>query len=548
MNFTRGKLFIFVLLAVGGLASVRSQETVENDQLQKLKARLNPEVQPWSLEYVVERVAEHLATIHESKRPRIRYFDMSELPQARLPEATAALFFWVNSTSSDVLVSRPQPVPNSGNRLFWVDLRNLRWTATAWEAVAAEDPFFREPLIPSDSPALAYIRSVTGSSSIVLKSAWWCYYASDTSLFLKGNETKADNAFYYTLLYSENIGKVKRKVRKEISAKDKDGKTIRKTVEEEVEEEVRGAVPQNVKEFERFWGINDKLLIRFPTDQGAVVDEADSIVSLHNRILRRRRTELGAYWQSYDVFRSVGEQDFIETLPRPPKIKHDASEHILQDGKGAQIYFLAAGDGARLEFGDPRVVRDTISGGPPIVRVGASCAACHVNGIIPMKNEAKTIKDSGLKLVPLDEDFERSRRQFYDGDLDRLVTIDQGEYAVFIKAANGLLPQENASQFGQARAAYAAPLSLQQAARECGASVQEFSDAISLGTKGRLGRLLTDGRPVPRSSWDFGLFQEAYMLLLHHRSLKNPTTSLGYYMSQMPCVPGSPGMCLPLPR
>lgn len=502
-----------------------------------LRAQLNPETPNWSPDYVMDRVAEHLATVSEYGRSRIRYFSLAEVPRQQLSESIASLLFWCPSMSITPVVYRPQPVPDSDGRLWWIDLDWYHWTEEAWENISKEDPYYRNPIVSSDNKGLKYILATTKSNAVV-RGDWFVYFASDTSLFLRKGETKADNAFYYQLLYSSN--QIEQEVVEKKTVMDKWQVPYKRTrqerdryghmttveyydwvVEERPREELTkvkkkiNKVPQNLNEFKKFWEATGEHLKRFPIERGAVVDEGESFVSFQNRVLERDRTAIGVFWQSFDVFRTAGDQDFVESLPTPPK-KFDASELIVQDAKGAQIYLLTDGQGNRLEFADPRLVHDSVSGGNFSVITAKSCVACHVQGIIPVKNEIPLMIKHGaeiLALKPLDERI----NSFYLGNLDRLVKIDQDEYTEFVRTCNGLTPEENARQFTKARNNYDRPVDLKQAARELGSNFEELASALSITTKGRLGRLILDGKSIPRRTWELGLYAEAGLLLLEYR-------------------------------
>lgn len=540
--------------------------------LDKLRQKVNPEFPAWSPEQVFERVAEHLAVFQQNlievggaatpegleearlyaalQASYLVYFDLSDVPRSVLPQGNAALQFTANSASAAPFVYRLLPVPGSDNRLFYGNFQLLNWNTEVLDKIAEEDPYYREPLIPSDSKALLYVKSVIGNR--VFRADWFIYYTGDTAEFLKVGEVKADNAFYYQLLYAGNH--VVREVEEDVQVKKKVTEHVRKRfkysngqqtwwqddlvpVEKEVVTTQRrkvskkffGKVPQDVKEFQQFWRVDTALKDAgdFFADRGAIVDEGRSQVSYSNRILQRVRTSLGTYWRSFDVFRTAGDQDYLEELPVPlqdgKKFKFDAGEHIFQDAKGNQVYFLSNGTAqgeARVEFGDPRVVRDQMSGGQLIVKTWKSCVACHDQGIIPLENEVKSLLKDGVRLN-LRYDQVVQKQAFYLREINRLIAVDNAEYAEFVRECNGLLPQENARQYQRFRNWYWAPLTLAQAARECGAPPEELQDALSLSAKGRLGRMALTGATIPRTVWERGLYQEAFLLLITYRKSVN---------------------------
>lgn len=515
-----------VLAAAPGIAqqpspAVRPARPV-NPGLARLRSAVNPEFPVWGPAYTMERVAEHLASLPEELRKYVRYLDMSQVPRAKLPYVVSGALFTVPSMSTAPTVERLRAVPTSDQRLFWLDLRWYCWTAEAWEKVSLEDPYFREPIIPSNSPALRFVRTTIGNG--VLRADWLLYYGGDTSQFLKAGEVKADNAFYYTLTYAEREVRQKVKVTKQVPKQvvkyDNYGRgyyTTETTTEEQEEERVvRGVPPQNAAEFEQFWKVDLILARQRQADRGGIVEHGTSVVSYNNRVLSRVQGPFGGYWRTYDVFRTSGDQDFLEQLPTPPQ-HFDAGEHIAIDQKGAQHYFLSNGKGERVEFGDPRVVHDRVSGERDIVITWKSCVACHTQGIIEMKNELPQVLEEGVDLKA-QEHRRQEIKAFYLSNINRLARRDQDDYTEFVRDCNGLSPQENANQLAAARDWYAAPLSLDQAAREVGArDARELADAVSLSPKARLGRLILSGKPIPRVVWEQSGYAEAALLLLEYR-------------------------------
>lgn len=496
---------------------------------------------------VVQLCAEHLATIPPFDRPRVRYFDLSAVPPEHMSAATAALMFGINSLHVMPMVTHPQIVPNSDHRIFWIDLAWYKWDPQAWEDMTREDPYFREPLIPSNDPALNYLRAQTGSIGAVVRGDWFIVYSFDNTKFLGKNSNKADQAFYYTFVfgYVEKEVEEKVKVRKKKVVQEKRIQTVTDgirrwnqevvvPVEKEVEEEevrkVKKKVPNapaTAADFEKFWKVDFELLKDFPIDVGAMVDEGKSGVSFHNRILWRIRTSMGVYWRTFDVFRSVRDQDFIEN-PFPFEI--DAGEHIVQDAKGAQFYMLSDGKGNRVEFADPRLV-SSASVGHPAVITSKSCVVCHSTGILNFRNEHTVMKQIGLKVYGLGvERAERFRQFFLNPKMDELVAEDQRTYANFIKECNGLTTTQNSRFFDSVVRWYESPVNLKQAAAEIGISENDLSTALLVGigteqdpkgtTKGRLAAMALGHAAVPRDSWERGLYQEAFLLLLEHRKFR----------------------------
>jgi len=466
----------------------------------RLRESVQPEFLEWSPDYVVERCAEFLATINEKDRYRIRLFSLADVPRQYLPAAIAGLYFGTNKVARVPFTQVPRPVPNTDNRIFWVDLCWFNWSYEAWEAASEEDPYFREPIVSSHNEGLKYLKEQTRANPVI-RGDWFLWYTFDNTEFLKVGETFNEKAFYYRFLYA-NV-EFERTVAE-------NGKTVKK--------KVRGVGPANAHEFQQAWLVEFSHLKDFPTDMGFMVDKRRSGVSYENRIGWRVRGKNGNYWRTFDVLRSVGDQDFVET-PFPKLF--DAGEHIFQDVRGNQVYHLTNGADKSTDIGDPRIVRDHTSGARVLMTAG-SCIHCHDTGIIPFKNEHLVLQDIGDQLMAYDKARADRFKQFYlqDRRMKLAVEEDQRNFTEFIKDCNGLTPQENATQFSRIRGWYMQDVTLKQAARELGAGIEEFSDAIGYqATKGRLGRLVLDGRAIPRYTWERGGFQEAGLLLIEWRKM-----------------------------
>lgn len=468
--------------------------------LLRLRDKLNPELTPWSPDHVVERCAEHLATINTGDRERIRYLSLHAVPRQLLPAATSALFFTCNSAARIPITQRPRVVPNTDNRLYWIDLAWFNWSPESWEKISTRDPYFREPIVASRSTGLYYLRESTKANP-VLDAGWFIFYVMDNgeALDLDNGQTFNENAPYYQLLYS-NV------------EFERNGK------------KVRGVGPKNVTEFEAAWKVNFDVLKEFPIDKGAMVDHGLSGVAWNDRIVWRVRTAIGSYWRTFDVFRTQEDQDFIET-PFPKKF--NGGEHIVQDDRGAQFYLLTDGKGNSVDFANPFLVKgDPTSAHNTVLVTSRSCIHCHDTGILDFRNEHLKMRDAGADLRAID--YARAERfnQFFlqEAKMKRLVRDDQSNYSEFIRDAVGLTPQQSMQNFARVRNWYGGGVTLAQGARELGVSAIELELALAVGvgtidkpqgaTKGRLGRLALDGTPIPRHAWEKTGYSEAGLLLM----------------------------------
>jgi hypothetical protein len=519
-----------------GTNAAKQAEKPPDPHLERLRNRLTPEFPAWSPEQIFERCAEFLATVNDKDRCRIRFFSLAEVPRQLLPAATSALFKGCNDAARTPITYLPRPVPNTDNRIYWIDLCWFNWSPQVWENISAEDPYYREPIIPSAAKGLNYLRHETRANPVV-RGDWWLWYVFDNGEFInaKGAEIFNPKAFYYQLLYAnatfDRVVEKKVKEKKVVNYRYTDG-SVRPHEEEvevvkKVKTKVKGEAPRTAAEFESAWLVEFDHLKEFPTDKGGLIDQGMSGVAYNNRIVWRVRSKIGIYWRTFDVFRTAGDQDFVQN---PFPLKFDAGEHIFQDERGAQYYFLSDGQGKGVDFANPFLVKGDPSGPHnTVLLTPRSCIHCHDVGILGYRNEMPLLLREGLKLYAYDAGRMERINQFHlqEQKMRKLIQQDQENYAEFVRECTGLTPQESVQSFQRIRAWYNKPVTLDQAARELGTDAQELSDALAYGpgtpdypegsTKGRLGRLALSGVPVPRHTWERGGFQESGLLLLERR-------------------------------
>lgn len=524
-----------VLVVVSALTLGRADEaTLPTDAVARLRSQVNPEYVAWPAEQVFDRCAEHLATIKKEDRCRIRYFDLSGVPRQILPAMASSLMLGTNSAARSPVVYVPQAVPGTDNRIFWIDICWYNWTPEAWESLSLEEPYLREPIIPSNSRSLAFLKAETLANP-VMRADWFLWYTFDNGEFINVKKATLFNpeAFYYKLLYA-NV-EFDREVEEKVTQTTTERRTVQeqrgayiyqvvkdvpvqKEVVQKVKKKVKGVGPDTAAEFEKAWLVDFDHLKEYPIDQGTTVDEGFSGVAYHNRVLWRVRTKIGVYWRTFDVFRTAGDQDFVENVF--PK-EFDAGEHIFQDERGAQFYHLTDGKGKSVDFANPFVVKGDPAGPHNTVLVTArSCIHCHDTGILKGKDVHLENMLAGVLLKGATVDRDERSRQFYlrHKKFDKLMGGDQANYADFVRDCNGLTPSENIQNFQRARSWYGAGVKLAQAARELGCEPKELQDALGYQTaKARLGRLAMEDYAIPRSVWERGGYAEAGLLLLEWR-------------------------------
>jgi len=376
------------------------------------------------------------------------------------------LCFTIHSLSYESIIALPQRVPNQNgidnNTLYYIDIRNYGWSRDAWEFMSATDSFFREPII---SPKLADKLRVLSANSIV-RADWFIYYANDNTKTVDVN--KDATPFSYVLLYSQ-VG-----------------------------------VPKNVAQFRAAWFVDtDKLENKLKILKGTVVDYRESEVARHNRQLARARTELGAYYETSDVLNNQKDRDYVENLEAGKFARdvRDAGEMITHNKLGLQVYFLTNGQGVRVETADNGIATDKKDPDDRRVRMQRSCVICHVEGLNLAEPALDFIDQETVKLKDYDLENKKNLEAFYFSEFNEFVKEDRQIYAKAIQKITGMDVLTHNVSFIKVMEWYEQSVTLEQAALECGTTVEVLTEKLDKNTSGQVGKLFT-GKTIPRETWD----------------------------------------------
>lgn len=381
-------------------------------------------------------------------------------------------------------------VPGS-QTLYWIDIRNFNWTPQTMEVISQEDAYFVEPLVEHEKSSL--LRLMSGNS--VLRADWFVYAATNTQL---QRDAKIPFSIYETLLYAN---------------------TKRPTV---------------LEDFRLRWGFERTKAKAFGATFNALVTRSKN-VAFHNRILEGAPSYLGWYYETYDVLHQRGNRDYVENFPTiitTGVAIRDAGEAFTSNSLQLQVYALfGSNKEGTLPNGQETIVTVADAGaarhmtdvlGDARVIVARSCFDCHAGGPLMPEN---TIREFlGTIKLPKKQDALAVDRQYLSGRFEDSVDDFQKMFARAIKKVNGLTPSENHKAFLRTIMWYHQDIDLNQAAWECGITVDKFIEAMRSSDKlsGRLSLLLnTPSHSIPRETWGSpgadgipGIFQQA-MIQIH---------------------------------
>lgn len=493
--------FLLTLIICLSLTTISSAQvkisTQEKEEIQKLvedkvtklvgatpKQEVKPP-KPKSIDDELTVVLGDLAQYPSDEKYNIVYFTFYHIDDPELlKKFYLELAFWVHSLSSESLIKPPQAVEGSST-LFKIDIRDYGWTQEAWEKVSIRESYIREPWI--DHATYDAIRLESGNS--VIRGDW---FLSHTSSPVKQLDIGDKEILYETLLYAQ-----------------------------------LGRSPKNIKEFYDYWGYDiEKIEKKLHKVEQILVPHKKSGVARSNRVLARVQTELGYFYSSSDFLNSTKEKNVIENL-YPDVMLHpnrDAGEHIGTNKIGLQHYLVTDEKDNNVWVANERVAFDRTDQQDITVMAGKSCVICHSQGInIPYNGMLELLKKK-VSLRYADKEFKLAADRTYFGPFSRiyddperetLMDKDRQNFNDAVKDVNGLDGSTNARYFKEVLDWYEDDITLEQAAKECGVTVEEFQDKVTRTISGRLGELASGGT-VSRQEWeelDNGYFAQSMLLL-----------------------------------
>ncbi len=278
--------------------------------------------------------------------------------------------------------------------------------------------------------------------------------------------------------------------------------------------------PKNREEFLERWRVDLKDADGF--EQAIVIDEGSSGVALRTRLVVRRQTPAGYYWETFDSEIGEGENDPLEHLGGG--LKYDAQELIASIPKidlvtgergAAQAYLLTDGAGNRVEEASARIVVDS-SDRIPLIRTPGSCIRCHSTGLLNLpRNLVRELVTDGVEIYSKDKQQAEAIERLYLGKLDKELTRNQEDFAAFVASVCDLEPVAVTKAYADVLGFYEANVSLEQAAIELAAvDADELRNAIAYyaeaqGQAAPRLAMLAHGKDIPRRIWEADVYDRA---------------------------------------
>ena len=336
-----------------------------------------------SQEKILDTIRNHVETLPLSDQPFARYFSMTHLYNAGVPENILteyrrALSKLVNSLSWGSTIFNPQPI-DTNETIFYIDVRYYEWEhSNAWTHIeqgypyqpdhASLDDFYAEiePIRENVEKLQSYLKCKVPHIFI----DWFIANASLPPL-------------YNTILN----------------------------------------LPETVRELETKLNVDAaENIINAPGRRVWRAGFNDSGVSSNNRVVERHAALYGAYWKSYDFAASVGRQNIYLY---PTAFVHDGGEMIFNLPNGLQAYYLADAVGNQLDIAPIEIVSNPAASDPQ-VKNGLSCIGCHDKG---MKEFTDTVRQAIINTPNPLYDKEHALRLYAEqSTMDTLIAQDTQRY------------------------------------------------------------------------------------------------------------------------
>lgn len=455
-------------------------------------------------------------------RPLVRYLSLAGVPAearalalkgiSRRVELSRVLAFHCNSLSSVADLEAPALV---GPDLLRVNLRDYGWSASTWEKLAEFEPYYHlhdlQPIRTVDAVGVpvgvaAPVPVVVPDEVVLIEDGRGVLHE------VKRSEVRAGQPCWRrgpgaTLVRVEDAPRAQEK--KEEPRREQ--KTIphapwlvaaditalalatgsnvpivradwflyqTAVVEDRGEASYYGFL--NLKTRDDIWkltALDVAAARRLQKEIAALVDQSG--VAINNRQVIRFQALAGGYWFTLDAKSSKGQSNVVRILNGD--FRHDAEEIYFVLPNELYGYAASAANGELQKSVPPDIAPrdDQSTSRDSRIHPGLSCIRCHVEGLRPIDDWARSVYQGELQLTSPDYDKYKRLKQLYLSDLPGKMEDDIRIFAKAVFRTNGLTVKDNASAYRAVWQAYAdTPLGIEQQAFELGTTAEAWKKAI----------------------------------------------------------------------
>jgi len=454
----------------------------------------------------------------------VRYLDMHNIPLAERKYYYGTVSVIVNGFSKRRTIIRPA-FGGPENTLIRINLFDYGIDPRAWDRLAIKDPYFHQIILKTDV-----------ITKEVVVNDWYKtgrFYQNGQPVWAQGpvrktiTETtpsvkKQVQAAWLDAVAAGNLG-VATKTSYPILRADW---FITNVTQEPHYSDFLGI--KNLADLKKFGAWDDRAST---TEVRATIvtsgsDGLCARVARNNRILARRQTIYGDWWETFDYDKSVGEKNVILNFLNN---KRDAAEYIVRAPNSLQWYLLTNGKDETVPEGDTKIVVDTLAQ-DAIVKNGRSCMWCHSQGINAFKSHFQ--KQVGFRPDQADLGFfdkdpkkalilkQKTQDLFGFPDFDAIIRDDQARYNAAVKACSDFEAGEFATIFKQIWDGYAEDyVDNIKACYELGLNEEELRMILGLRFEGKsngvlIQALLNPPIAIRRDQWEESFFEAALLSTL----------------------------------
>jgi hypothetical protein len=421
--------------------------------------------------------ATDIATMQADARLQVRYLSLYNVPAKDRADCIRVLSGHCNSLSTESDIIKPVVIPGTDNSLVRILLSDYGWTASVWEKLTDEEPYFHvgieeevevevdqaygligddgkwrqtevrkekqkkkvrkataiAPWLSPDQAAakrLAYLVQESHSSCPLVRADWFVWQTCCQAERSPG---------YYDFL---NV--------------------------------------KTQKDFEELIGFDAKLVKKSKRTE-FLEAVAESGVAQQPRRIRRDNT-VGAmgFWRTFDNREAVDKANPLRILDNE-NFKFDAGEMFGPLPNNFWTFALFASDGNRQDSAPDFIGHDsTTASNDGRIHVGLSCVRCHFpnGGVNPLDAWARNLLQPPLALQSPSADKMRELRQQYMRDLLGPMDDDRKTFARALHEATNMTPKEYATMFGKCFAEYDGGVDLERAATDLGVAPSRLRSAL----------------------------------------------------------------------
>lgn len=478
-------------------------------------ARQQPAPRPISADDAVNFAVIDVANLPVEVRPYIRYLSLHNLPPAMWAAYSQTLDFTLLSLSRRRTLAFGTPV--AGGALLRVNLDDYGLPNQAWDDLAEKGSGPVRVAKKQDQPE-PYFQVKTPAGRKVKKRVKVnvpAYYGDDGKTYdwrWEDREEDAPGLAHGPWINPTAVTTLSAALTTNHPVLRADWFLANATITPAYNELLGFKTLRDFQDFVRFRERDEDLATK-----GIVVDSQE--VALHQRAARITPTSLGRYWETYDYFTSVGDDDLLKDLV---KKRRDAGEVFADGPNGLQYFLLVDGQDKVLDFADPNVAIDQNTAWKNKLVWGGliSCTSCHVDGAKDIRDEVRLLSRPPIGLLVKDKEKFRQVVDLFSAPIDDPITQTRAAYARAVAAASrGLTPAKNTAALQSAFLAYVqAPLTLTEAAAEVGATPEEAKAILlkAINVDHTLTQLAA-GRPIRRDQWEDAGYQQLATLIFQQR-------------------------------